>query len=93
MELRSSGDAFLCEDKELQHLVCDAVLTATSLTPTLSTSGGTSDARFLKDICPVIEFGLINATAHQVDEHIALDEIHCLKAAYQRIIEQFLKRN
>jgi succinyl-diaminopimelate desuccinylase len=92
LELRSSGDAFLCENKDLERLVCDAVVTVTSLTPILSTSGGISDARFLKDICPVIEFGLISATAHQVDEHIAVDEVHCLKGVYQRIIEQFFKK-
>lgn len=89
LETRASGDAFLCEDKGLQRLVCDAVLTTTGLTPALSTSGGTSDARFLKDICPVIEFGLVSATAHQIDEHISVEEIHCLKTVYQEIIERF----
>jgi succinyl-diaminopimelate desuccinylase len=87
LQARSSGGAFLCEDKDLQGLVCEAVFKATGLKPTLSTGGGTSDARFLKDICPVIEFGLVNATAHQTDEHIAVAEIHCLKATYQEIIK------
>ena len=89
LQTQSSGDAFLCEDQALQHLVCDAVLATTGMTPILSTSGGTSDARFMKDLCPVIEFGLVSATAHQVDEHIAVEEIHRLKAVYQEIIERF----
>jgi succinyl-diaminopimelate desuccinylase len=89
LQIQSSGDAFLCEDQALHHLVCDAVPAITGITPTLSTSGGTSDARFMKDICPVIEFGLVSATAHQIDEQIAVDEIHCLKAVYQEIIERF----
>ncbi|MDF3034094.1 MAG: dapE [Alphaproteobacteria bacterium] len=91
LDIQASGDAFFCEDKGLQHLVSDAILATTNLTPIFSTSGGTSDARFLKDICPVIEFGLINATAHQVDEHIALEEIHRLTAVYQGIIERFFR--
>ncbi|MGV8948644.1 MAG: succinyl-diaminopimelate desuccinylase [Candidatus Paracaedibacter sp.] len=89
LQTQSSGDAFLCEDQNLQRLVCDAVLATTGIMPTLSTSGGTSDARFMKDICPVIEFGLVSATAHQIDEQIAVDEIHRLKAVYEEIIERF----
>ncbi len=89
LQTQSSGDAFLCEDEALQRLVCDAVLATTGMTPTLSTSGGTSDARFMKDLCPVIEFGLVSATAHQVDEHIAVDEIHRLKAVYEEILRRF----
>ncbi len=89
LQVQGSGGAFLCEDKALQRLVSQAVLKATGLTPILSTSGGASDARFLKDICPVIEFGLVNATAHQIDEHISIEEVHRLKTVYQEIIGQF----
>lgn len=92
LQTQSSGDAFLCEDQALQHLVCDAVLATTGMTPILSTSGGTSDARFMKDLCPVIEFGLVSATAHQVDEHIAVEEIHCLKAVYEEIIRRYFDK-
>lgn len=88
LQAQSSGDAFLCEDQALQRLVCDAVLATTGMTPTLSTSGGTSDARFMKDLCPVIEFGLVSATAHQVDEQIAVEEIHQLKAVYEEILKR-----
>lgn len=93
LQIQSSGEAFLCEDQTLQHLVCDAVLAVTGMTPTLSTSGGTSDARFMKDLCPVIEFGLVSATAHQVDEHIVVGEIHRLKAVYEEIMGRYFKEN
>lgn len=89
LQIRGSGDAFLCEDEALQSLVREAVLKTTGITPAFSTGGGTSDARFIKDICPVIEFGLVNATAHQTDEHIAVEEIHLLTAAYLEIIDRF----
>jgi succinyl-diaminopimelate desuccinylase len=91
LQVQGSGGAFLCEDKALQRLVCQAVLKATGLMPILSTSGGASDARFLKDISPVIEFGLVSATAHQIDEHISIEEVHRLKAVYQEMIGQFFR--
>jgi len=93
LQVQSSGDAFLCEDPALQHLVCDAVLATTGITPALSTSGGTSDARFMKDLCPVIEFGLVSAMAHQVDEQIAVEEIHRLKAVYEEVLERYFKKD
>lgn len=93
LQTQPSGDAFLCEDQALQRLVCDAVLAVTGMTPILSTSGGTSDARFIKDICSVIEFGLVSATAHHVDEHIAVEEIHRLKAVYEEIIGRYFKES
>lgn len=89
LQIRGSGDAFICEDQALQSLVSDVVQATTGLKPAISTSGGTSDARFLKDICPVIEFGLVNATAHQTDEHIPIEEIHLLTAAYLGIIDRY----
>jgi succinyl-diaminopimelate desuccinylase len=93
LQVQPSGDAFLCADQALQRIICDAVLATTGMMPTLSTSGGTSDARFMKDLCPVIEFGLVSATAHQVDEHIVVEEIHCLKAVYQEIIERYYEES
>lgn len=90
LDVQGSGDAFFCDHQALQKLVQDAVHTITGFKPTLSTSGGTSDGRFLKDLCPVIEFGLVNATAHQVDEHSAVEDIYKLSAIYQEIIKGFL---
>jgi succinyl-diaminopimelate desuccinylase len=89
LTVRSSGEAFLCPNKTLQDLVCQAVKTVTGSTPSLSTSGGTSDARFLKDLCPVIEFGLVSQTAHQDDEHILVEEIYRLTSIYRCLIEHF----
>lgn len=93
LQTQSSGEAFLCEDRELQRLVSDSILTITGMTPTLSTSGGISDARFMKDLCPIIEFGLVSATAHQIDEHIAVDEIHRLKTVYEEVLRGFFKES
>jgi succinyl-diaminopimelate desuccinylase len=89
LKIQSGGEAFLCEDQALPRLVGSAVFATTGITPTFSTSGGTSDARFMKDLCPVIEFGLVSATAHQIDEHIAVEEIHRLTAVYQEILERY----
>jgi succinyl-diaminopimelate desuccinylase len=57
--------------------------------PRLSTSGGTSDARFIKNYCPVLEFGPTNATIHQVDERISIDELRATQTIYGRIIEAY----
>jgi succinyl-diaminopimelate desuccinylase len=63
----------------------------TGIEPEASTSGGTSDARFLKDLCPVIEFGLVNATMHKTDEAVAIADLDSLSRIYQRIAEAALK--
>ena len=59
------------------------------MTPGLSTSGGTSDARFVKDHCPVVEFGLVGKTMHQVDERVLVGQIEQLKAVYGRILRVY----
>ena len=84
-----SGEAFLTPPGPLSDLVVQAVAAETGVTPELSTSGGTSDARFVKDHCPVVEFGLVGKTMHQVDEHVALSHIHGLKAIYGRILRDY----
>ena len=61
----------------------------TGVTPELSTTGGTSDARFVKSHCPVVEFGLVGQTMHQVDERVELSDIHGLKAIYARILDDY----
>ena len=66
-------------------LVSDAVAAETGVTPELSTTGGTSDARFLRSLCPVIEFGLSNATMHKTDEAVAIEDLHVLSRIYRRI--------
>ena len=61
----------------------------TGITPELSTTGGTSDARFVKDHCPVVEFGLVGKTMHQVDERVEIAQIHQLKSIYTRILRDY----
>ena len=80
-----SGEPFLTLPGTFSELVAAAVEAETGLRPEASTGGGTSDARFLKDLCPVIEFGLPNATMHKRDEAVALDDLEALARIYRRI--------
>ena len=80
-----SGESYLTKPGELSDIVVAAVEAVTGITPELSTSGGTSDARFLKDLCPVIDFGPPNATMHKRDEAVALDDLEALERIYRRI--------
>ena len=80
-----SGEAFLTEPGTFSRIIAEAVEAETGIVPEASTSGGTSDARFLKDLCPVIEFGLCNATMHKTDEAVALDDLAVLARVYRRI--------
>ncbi len=89
MTTQVSGESFLTPPGDLSALVASAVKAETGLTPGLSTSGGTSDARFVKSHCPVVEFGLVGQTMHQVDERVEIDQIHALKAIYRRILESY----
>jgi len=86
LEARISGEAFLTQPGALSALVSEAIRAETGLTPELSTSGGTSDARFLCALCPVVEFGLLNATMHKLDEAVALADLEQLTAIYGRIL-------
>lgn len=89
IDIRISGESFLTPPGELSDLVAGAVAAETGRTPALSTTGGTSDARFVKDHCPVVEFGLVGQTMHQVDERVSVADIHALKAIYQRILRVY----
>ena len=80
-----SGEPFLTPPGAFSAIVAAAVEAETCIRPEVSTSGGTSDARFLKDLCPVIEFGLVNATMHKIDEAVALDDLETLAKIYRRI--------
>jgi succinyl-diaminopimelate desuccinylase len=83
------ADAFITEPGAFVGLVLDAVERETGVLPKLSTSGGTSDARFVKDYCPVLEFGPTNATIHQTDERIGVDELRATQSVYGRIIADY----
>jgi succinyl-diaminopimelate desuccinylase len=80
-----SGESYLTPPGAFADIVAAAVEAETGITPELSTSGGTSDARFLKDLCPVIDFGLPNATMHKRDEAAALEDLEALVRIYRRI--------
>nr|WP_235512702.1 succinyl-diaminopimelate desuccinylase [Sphingomonas sp. Leaf17] len=83
---RVSGEAFLTQPGPLSTLVAEAITRRTGLVPDLSTTGGTSDARFLSKLCPVVEFGLLNATMHKIDEAVAVDDLTTLTDIYADII-------
>ena len=83
------ADAFITEPGAFVGLVQDAVERETGVLPKLSTSGGTSDARFVKDYCPVLEFGPTNATIHQTDERIGIDELRATQNVYSRILQAY----
>jgi succinyl-diaminopimelate desuccinylase len=80
-----SGEAFLTEPGNYSALLVEAIRAETGITPELSTTGGTSDARFLKDVCPVIEFGLCNATMHKRDEAVAIEDLEALSRIFARV--------
>lgn len=84
-----SGESFLTPPGEFSALVARAVQAQTGVVPEMSTSGGTSDARFVKDHCPVVEFGLVGRTMHQVDERVPVAQIHALKAIYARVLQDY----
>ena len=89
LSVHVSGESFLTPPGPLSDLVARAVEAECGITPRLSTSGGTSDARFVKDHCPVVEFGLVGTSMHQVDEFAEIDQIHQLKAIYGRVLREF----
>ncbi|SMX46842.1 succinyl-diaminopimelate desuccinylase [Maliponia aquimaris] len=89
VRIKISGESFLTPPGALSDLVSRAVAVETNVTPELSTTGGTSDARFVKDHCPVVEFGLVGKTMHAVDERVEVAQIHQLKSIYTRILQDY----
>jgi len=87
----SNADVFLTTAGPFLDLVVDAVFDITGQRPRLSTSGGTSDARFIKNYCPVVEFGLVGRTIHQVDERVALADLMALTAIYRQVLERYFE--
>jgi succinyl-diaminopimelate desuccinylase len=85
----SNADVFLTKPEPFVELVSSAIAETTGRQPALSTSGGTSDARFIKDCCPVVEFGLVNATMHKIDESVATADLVALTAVYRRILDRY----
>jgi succinyl-diaminopimelate desuccinylase len=85
-----ASESFLTRSDALIGPLAAAIESVTGLRPEPSTNGGTSDARFFKGMCPAVEFGLVSQTIHQVDEHVAIDDLHRLTAIYRRFVEAFL---
>jgi succinyl-diaminopimelate desuccinylase len=85
----SNADVFVTKPGRFVDVVSGAIAEVTGRQPELSTSGGTSDARFVKDYCPVVEFGLVNATMHKIDECVAAADLVALTAVYRRILDRY----
>jgi succinyl-diaminopimelate desuccinylase len=90
VEARISGEAFLTPPGPIYDIVSAAILAETGIIPQLSTHGGTSDGRYLIAICPVVDFGLPNATMHKLDEAAAVEDLRALSRIYKRVIEAAL---
>jgi len=91
LDVRVSGESFLTPPGRLAELVRDAVGEVTGNAPEFSTTGGTSDARFIKDHCPVVEFGLVGQTMHKADERIATADIEALTRIYERVLMRYFE--
>lgn len=89
LEVSVSGEAFYTPPGPFTDLVVQSIQTVTGRTPELSTSGGTSDARFIRHLCPVIEFGGVGATMHQIDENMAVHDLEQLTAIYRQVLDRF----
>ncbi len=89
LEARASGEAFHTAPGVFTDLVAAAVHEATERAPELSTTGGTSDARFIRALCPVVEFGLVGASMHKVDEQVPLADLETLTNAYAALIRRY----
>lgn len=90
IEFQPGGsEAFLTEPGSFIDLLTDAIVAETGARPSLSTGGGTSDARFIKDHCPVVELGLVGTTMHQVNERVPLADLETLTRVYQRVLERY----
>jgi succinyl-diaminopimelate desuccinylase len=87
----SNADVFFTGPSPFLELVVAAIKEVTGQAPKLSTTGGTSDARFIKDYCPVLEFGLVGATMHQVDERTAVADLAALTTVYRKILERYFE--
>ena len=85
----SNAGVFVTKPGPFTELVADAVAEVTGRKPELSTTGGTSDARFITDYCPVVEFGLVGQTMHAIDERVPIADLRALTAIYRKIIDRY----
>ena len=88
LDIKVSGESFFTEPGALSALIADCVKAETNRTPELSTTGGTSDARFIRRLCPVVEFGGVGQTMHKVDERMAVSDLEGLARIYRRVLDR-----
>jgi succinyl-diaminopimelate desuccinylase len=91
LETECSGEAFVTPPGPLSDVIASAVTRVTGQTPALSTTGGTSDARFIKDVCPVVEFGMVGETAHKIDENVLVADLARLTAVYEAVLDAYFR--
>ena len=89
IEYRVSGEAFLTKPNKTTFMIQNIIKKITKIRPKLSTTGGTSDARFIKNICPCLEFGLVGKTMHKVDEAVSLSDLRKLTKIYSLILDNY----
>lgn len=89
LAIEVSGESFLTAPGDLTRIVAEAVTAETGIPPEASTSGGTSDARFITRLCPVVEFGMVGATSHQADERVPVADVERLTAIYRRMLDLY----
>jgi len=91
VEYRVSGEAFLTKSNNTTFMIQDVIKKITKIKPKLSTTGGTSDARFIRKISPCLEFGLVGKTMHKIDEAVSLKDLKNLTKIYQNILQRYFK--
>lgn len=91
LKAKCSGESFITPPGVFTNLIAESIEAVVGQKPVLSTGGGISDARFIREFCPVVEVGVLNTTAHQVDEHVSVEHIHKLTRVYEEIITRFAK--
>ena len=89
IQYQVSGEAFLTKPNKTTYMIQDIIKKITKIKPKLSTTGGTSDARFIKKISPCLEFGLVGKTMHKIDESVSLSDLKKLTNIYQHILENY----
>ena len=93
IDFLSSGDSFLTRPGPTIQMAKKIIKKITGVNPVFSTTGGTSDARFIKKIAPCLEFGLVNKTMHRIDESVSLSDLKKLKLIYLNILKKYFNQN
>ena len=89
LEIAVSGESFLTPPGRLSEVVAGAIRQVTGRTPELSTTGGTSDSRFIKDVCPVLDFGMVGQTMHQANENVSVADVRALARIYEAVLDRY----